>query len=235
MPAGQDTRLRQATLAFRANAWVFALLAAVYLGLTSVGFVLREEREIAEGPPMDICLVFDTTGSMGGEIAGMLRVCRSLALKLALSGIDYRLAMVCFGAREEDAIVRRTMDFTRDVDHVRHFLAQLRAHGGGTEDQIVAMHHALDNLSHRPQARHSFVLISDEPLPPPSATDPGCTELIKRLVGETTQVYVVAVDLPQYRELAAGTDGRFYDIHGRNDFTDILGQVFTDISTSFTR
>ncbi|QRK07386.1 hypothetical protein JQX13_46435 [Archangium violaceum] len=79
-------------------------------GLTRDAFSLREdmvpgeivsfEEQRLDGPsstaPVDVVFVFDQTGSMSEEIAGLVERSRQFADILGNSGFDFRLALVSY-------------------------------------------------------------------------------------------------------------------------------------------
>lgn len=222
-----------------ANKIILLGILALYCGLVSLAYALRSERP--KVPPVDVVFVFDTTGSMQDDIDGLLRISSHFANKLSSTGSDYRIGMVTFGAREEAKVIRRTFKLSNNLRGFQDFLRNTHAEGGGSEDQPTAMKHAMTQFAYRPQAHKILILVTDEPLlgeerigvcPAPNAD---WNEIIQKLV--KTKFTACAVCLPEecYKALAHQTGGKFYDITGHRDFTDIVMEIAQDINASLTK
>lgn len=191
---------------------------------------------------VDVVFVFDTTASMQPHIDGLLRRARDFAGILEQAGANYRFAMVTFGARGEvSPVIRETFPFSGDVSAFKAFVSGLHDHGGGPEDQLAGMQYALANFSFRPGTHKMLIFVSDEPLfgtesHGSSAAPRGeWRTMVTRVAGAGITAYAVAIDDESFQDLAARTGGRFYDINGNSDFTDILLDIAQNINANLTR
>ena len=221
------------------NRVVLGIIIGVYLVLILVSFLLAKPKKPL--PPMDVVFVFDTTGSMSDEIAGMIRVATDFAFVLKSNNVECRIGVVTFGAVEEPQVIRGVQDLTHDVDQIKQFLRAQNALGGGDEDQIKALHYAFTDLkNYRSGVEKTFILITDEKHTRRSKASMSFDQIVGLLADENahTTVYVVAdpaQDGADYKRLARMTGGKFYDIHGSVPFTDIIAQIAKDIVQSIMR
>src|SRR4051812_5484084 len=100
-------------------------------------------------PQMEVVFVLDTTGSMGGMIAGAKQKIWAIAnkLKSARPTPEIRFGLVGYRDRH-DAYVTRVFGLTGDLDEVYSNLSAFEAQGGGDEPESVneALHQAVQNL-----------------------------------------------------------------------------------------
>jgi hypothetical protein len=130
---------------------------------------------------MDIVIVFDTTGSMGGQISGMKAEAISFVESVSEEG-DHRFGVVPFGdtmGATSDGSSRAPLAPTDDVTEFSNYVNTLFATGGGDtpENAIDAIDYARTSLAsgsnpegsyqvqegftYRPGAKKVFVLITD--------------------------------------------------------------------------
>ena len=226
--------------ALGANWLILVAILAVYILFAVGAWALRTEREA--GGPMDIVFVFDTTGSMGDEMSGTVSTARRFVDRLSGSDIAWRLGLVAFGAKDEDPtpVVRKTVPFTDDVGVFRDELRQLEAIGGGQEDPITALDHALKNLVPRPGVEVVYILITDEPYAVESKCGRSFKEVKDEVQSQGIKVYAITntediASTEDFQALARDSGGQWYDIHGSRKFTDILDAIAEDIATSIVR
>jgi hypothetical protein len=150
--------------------------------------------------------------------------------------------MVCFGTLEEDSVIREIFYPSNNLEEFRAFLKTVKDHGGGREDQITAIRHAITQLKYRSGVQKVLILITDEPLYGNEAAktgEPLPLEDWNRLVNELQRnqftAFSVSPDEKYFREMAAETGGRFYDIEKNRNFTDILIIIAEEINASLTR
>jgi len=110
------------------------------------------EKKITEPPKVDVVFVLDTTGSMGGLIAGAKKKIWAIANQI-VSGQprpDVRLGLIGYRDRGDDYVTRR-YDLTEDIDDVYARLRRFRAQGGGDTPEHVnrALRDALHKMSWR--------------------------------------------------------------------------------------
>lgn len=193
---------------------------------------------------VDIVFVFDTTTSMVEEVEGMKRTSLSFAEKLERSGLNYRLGLVDFG----DVINRVEHpdgQLTDNAPQFKTWINDIRLAGGGygiPEFSLGALQRATQ-MSFRDNALKIFILITDAPPhhygDPPDADvsfdDSNLTlaATLQELSDTNVTTYLVAPRNPDYLQIASETNGQFFDIHGRSDFTTIIDQIGGLIATQY--
>lgn len=199
---------------------------------------------IGDVRPADIVFVFDTTGSMGEEIEGVIQTCVNFAEDLERNGRDYRLGLVTFGD-EVRGIYRTDDSLTADVQEFKGWLSDLAADGGDAdpENPYGAIKQATQ-MKFRAKSQVIFILITDAPPhhtgdeaePTSNFDDPDLTyerSLALLASPRSVTVYPVAIDYPEYIQLATETGGQFYDIQKNPDFTGIISDIGTVIASQY--
>lgn len=113
---------------------------------------------------LDIALVFDSTGSMGGEIREVKRQISSIGNTLTTLVPKARIS-VCTYRDEGDEYVVKGLPLTNDLQEVHDFLRPIQAGGGGDHPESVQMglRWAVTNNQFRPKARKVILLFGDAP------------------------------------------------------------------------
>lgn len=192
--------------------------------------VLGSERVVAPGTgfqlasrPVDICFVFDTTGSMSDKIDGLVRCMVELVQELARLDLDWRVTTVPFG----DLTIPgdRVVGSQPFVSTQAAAEAQLRSmpgfSGGGNrgESSIEAMQAALAKRF-RPEVVKVFVLLTDEPALQSRQAVP---EMVGRALREAEAIcFVASPDLPYYRRWAEENGGTWLLIGPSMDTRAVL-------------
>jgi phosphate/phosphite/phosphonate ABC transporter binding protein len=185
--------------------------------------------------PVDVVVVFDTTGSMSEEIDGMIRTTGAFADILRKNRIDFRLGLVSYG--DEIRRIFKTSGkpeatLTKDADLFKRWLKSLNALGGDDEPENTyeAVKAAL-GCGFRKESKKVLIVITDAP---PHAYD-DYTKLGRQEIGGLLEkadaaLFMAAPDIEDYRELSETTGGKLYDINGKNDFSGIIRQIGRDIA-----
>ncbi len=214
------------------------------MGLTAANFSVKENGyvqspitvetvNITSGAKADIVFVFDTTGSMGGEINDLKARASAFADALAAKGIDYRLALITFGDT-----VDKVYDFTNDISIFKGWIESLRAYGGGDvkENALEGLARA-SKLDFRTITQRIAILITDAPYHQAGETGGGGTteytteSIIALLKEHRILTNVVGPDQPQFHQIADGTGGLFFNITG--DFQAIIDRLGTVLSSQY--
>lgn len=212
-------------------------------GLTAANFKVKEDGHsespitvemvgVTSGAKADIVFIFDTTGSMGGEIDGLKARATAFADGLAAKGIDYRLALVTFGDE-----VDQVQNFTTDITAFKSWIEGLTASGGGdTKENALEGLARAATMGFRAVSQKIAILITDAPYHQVGETGGGTTSystetMIALLKEKGIMTNVVGPDEPQFHQLADGTGGLFFDING--DFQSIIDRISTVLSSQY--
>lgn len=123
-------------------------------------------RQVPDRVPVDIAFVFDTTGSMGEEIARLKTSIELIFLNLqsVSEKLDIRLGMVLYKDQRE-SYRTKTVPFTRDLASFQKTLNKVSAGGGGDgpEDLQAALEDGLKKLKWREDGVRLGYIITDAP------------------------------------------------------------------------
>jgi len=208
---------------------------------------LQRYMDCVSGKKADIVFVFDTTGSMGGEIEEMKSISKAFADNLASSSIDYRLGLTefrdfnfdcggsspCGGSEDFPYKVYNEGVLTGSSDTFKSWIDGLSLGWGGDEPEsiLAAMTHTVTDQKWRGMdATKIVVLITDAPVHP----DGDCCNregdtlegVISNLAANGITVYVVGPDEDSIKMMAFETGGKFYLV--RSGLT--LGPILEDIT-----
>ncbi len=113
---------------------------------------------------LDVIIAFDSTGSMGGEIAQVKRQIGRIGNTLVTLVPKARIGL-CTYRDETDSYVVKGLPLTNEIQKVQTYLDDVHAGGGG--DQPEAVHEGLRwsiaNNEFRPRARKVILLFGDAP------------------------------------------------------------------------
>lgn len=179
----------------------------------------KYEREAGR---VDLCFVFDTTGSMSNKIEGLISCMVDFVRELAALSLDWRVSVVPFGdlTVPGDTIVGN-LPFVNERSAAEALLRKMpRNSGGGNtgESSIEAVQAALAK-DHRPEAVKIFIILTDEPALQGSRS-PGA--IAEDLQASETIAFVVSPDLDYFRAWADSTGGAWFPIASAVDTGAIL-------------
>jgi Mg-chelatase subunit ChlD len=144
----------------------------------------------AGGAAADICLLVDTTGSMGTAVSAAALAIEHASHDIADSSraAKVRLAVMEYKDEGDEYVTKVRARFTTKFDKIRSALTSLVASGGGDipEAVVAAVRGALDELEWDPDAAKTIILIADAPS---HADDPG-----RRGLGALAAKRGVAID-----------------------------------------
>jgi hypothetical protein len=177
---------------------------------------------------VDLCFVFDTTGSMSDKIDGLVRCMDTLVAELGGMALDWRMTTVPFG----DLTVKgdRVLGDEPFVTTVAAASKQLRSmpkfSGGGNigESSIEAMLEAC-RKSYRPHAVKVLVLITDEPA---LGHEQGQHAVHSALADLDAACFTVAPDTPYFKQWATEHGGEWRHVNVSVD-TKAIMQLFTSL------
>ncbi len=123
-----------------------------------------EDLEVDGGNGTDLMVVFDTTGSMGGEIAEAQGAAGRLADEVTQRSLG-RIGLVQFRDAGDSPEVQLVQPLTSNAAQFKAALSTLQADGGGDtpEAQLAGVMKALNGVSWRPGATKLLTIITDAP------------------------------------------------------------------------
>lgn len=212
----------------------------------------------SEGRQEDVVFVFDTTGSMGDEIAEMQEAVIKFSDAIAGGGINYRLGLTEYKdfpvdscgdpddmpykvyATEGDEESKPTL--TPDKHEMQGWIKSLEARGGNDtpESLLAALAHTVTDQTWRPSANRMAVVITDAPAHKDGDacnkegnTVEGPDGVIAQLRREGVVTHVIGPDDKSLRSIAKKTGGKFFQIRKTHSITDILGQIAELINCTY--
>lgn len=199
--------------------------ATVQVGGQSISLSEGEEITFArrKGQAVDLCFVFDTTGSMNDKIDGLVQCLAGLVDQLARLRLDWRLTVVPFGdlTVPGDRVVG-DLPFVSEAERATRMLCTLpRFSGGGNqgESSLEAMLTALDK-PYRPEAVKVVVLLTDESaLVVPQLTP---DRVQARLRQAKVVCFVASPPEPYFRSWAQANAGAWYPISASMETAALL-------------
>ncbi len=206
----------------------------------------------SEGRQNDVVFVFDTTGSMGGEIEEMQSAVIGFSDAIKTAGIDYRLGLTeykdflaepCGDPGDFPYKVYNGGVLTADNTEMRSWIQSLEAAGGndGPESLLAGLAHAVADQQWRPEAGKIVIVITDAP---PHIDGHKCNQEDNTLNGIVSQLrkagivtHVIGPNHDAIRHIASGTGGAFFEVSdirdGRKSLTSILNTIAELISCSY--
>jgi hypothetical protein len=174
---------------------------------------------------VDVCFVFDTTGSMSSKIDGLIACMVEFVGELAELQLNWRITTVPYGdlTVPGDRIVA-DLPFVRSYDDAVLQLRTMPRFAGGSnygESTLEAVLAALDK-PYRPRAVPVLVVLTDEP---PLTEDTTEAHVAEQLTIHEAICFVASPDLPGYRQWADDNGGQWYEIGQRVDTTRMLGYL----------
>ncbi len=172
---------------------------------------------------VDICFVFDTTGSMANKIAGLVGCMTRLVADLDATGLDWRVTTVPFGdlTVPGDRIEDRLGFVTTCAAAQAQLRSMPRFSGGGNqgESSIEAMLVGLGRRW-RPGAVKVVVLLTDEAALVSEGLGPETVS--EGLRHHDAVCFVASPDLGYFRRWAEQNGGRWLPIAASMDTTTLL-------------
>ena len=176
--------------------------------------------------PHDTAILIDSTGSM----SGMINSYKEEALRLARETFEIggRVALYDYRDLDDPYHPIQHCDFaTCDLETFERGLAEIRADGGGDEDEslLSASFHVMSNLEWKKGSTKSLVVLTDANFLAPDRDGMTFDEVValsKRI--DPVNIYIITNDAHSgdYEMLASATDGKvvtdFDDLHFLTDY-----------------
>ena len=108
------------------------------------------QAKVTRKPNIEVCFVLDTTGSMGGLIAGAKKKIWYIANEIASAKPTPNVKFSLVGFRDRgDAYVTKHFQMTDDLDNIYKHLQSFQAVGGGDTPESVnqALHEAVHKIT----------------------------------------------------------------------------------------
>lgn len=172
-------------------------------------------------PLADICIAFDTTGSMSGKIAGLINCMAGFAGDLAELTLDWRISVLPFGDLTIPGDrVEVNLPFVASVAEARNQLAAMPRFSGGANEGESSIEAILGAISKpwRPKAVRVVVLLTDEPALGAERAE----EVLHRLRSAEIVCFVASPDHSYFRAWATETGGKWGKISRSMDTREIL-------------
>ena len=174
--------------------------------------------------PVDICFVFDTTGSMSDKIKGLTDSLVKFVGELARLSLDWRITAVPFGdlTVKGDKIVD-DLPFVRTPEEGQQMLRRLPRFSGGSNVGESSLEAVLAGLAkpYRSDAVIVLVVLTDEP--PLESGDLTADFVADQITAREVICFAAATDHPGYRRWAADNGGQWYQIKPGMNTADLLG------------
>lgn len=196
------------------------------------------EHRVAE-QQIDICFVFDTTGSMNDKIDGLVRCMVDFVHELDGLRLDWRISVVPFGDLTVPGdTIEGDLPFVTNRQAAEQMLRSMPMNSGGGnqgESCLEAVEAAL-NKPYRSGAVTVFILLTDEPaLVGPQMTP----ELISRqLIAQDVIAFVVSPSFSYYQGWASDTGGQWHTIGASVDtgsIVTLLRELAREVATVTSR
>jgi Mg-chelatase subunit ChlD len=180
---------------------------------------------------LDIVIVFDSTGSMGGEISQVKRQIERIATNLIKLVPKTRISLCTYRDYDDNYVVKG-MPLTNDVQRMSQFLDGVSADGGGDYPEAVdgGLRWALTENEFHPRARKVILIFGDAP--PHQPRFPACIAMAKDFHGQQGGVVSTVTcrsptRLPEFMEIAhAGGGEAFTAADERQIMTQLMVLVF---------
>jgi von Willebrand factor type A domain len=181
---------------------------------------------------VDICVVFDTTGSMSGKIKGLINSMTDFVDQLGRVALDWRISVLPFGdlTIRGDRVVT-SLPFVNTAERAKKQLREMpRFSGGGNvgESSIEAVLGAASK-PWRDGAVRIVILLTDEPALKPERSE----EVLATLLSSEIITFVASPDHEYYKDWAERTEGEWFRIGKSMDtgaLMDLLHRLVGDVA-----
>lgn len=180
---------------------------------------------------LDIVIVFDSTGSMGGEIDQVKSQIKRIGGTLLTMVPKARISL-CTYRDQGDEYVAKGLPLTNNIQDIEYYLQGVRAGGGGDHEEAVqeGLRWAVMNNQFKPNARKVILVFGDAP---PHAKDrTACLRVASDFAGQNKGIVSTVTcrnqtRLPDFVDIAqAGGGEAFLTSDERQIMTQLLVLVF---------
>jgi hypothetical protein len=169
----------------------------------------------------DICIVFDTTGSMSDKIDGLIACMSDFVDQLGKLSVDWRISVLPFGDLTVPGDrVELQWPFVQTVQQAKKQLSDMpRFSGGGNEGESAI--DAVLGATGKPWRKGAVrlaVLLTDEPALGVHRNQ----QVQARLRGSEIITFVASPNIDYYRSWASATGGKWFQIGQSMDTAELL-------------
>ena len=198
-----------------------------------------EVTKKAEKPKIEVCFVLDTTGSMGGLIAGAKEKIWSIANEMISAKPTPEIKIGLIGYRDKgDEYVTKVFNLTNDIDAVYANLQKFQAGGGGDTPESVneALNDAVTKMSWSNDKKVLKIIFLVGDAPPHMDYDaPKYPEICKKamkkdLIVNTVQCGGMSDTTPVWTEIAKLSEGNFVAIAQTGNMAAVATPVDGEIA-----
>lgn len=181
----------------------------------------------------DICIVFDTTGSMSDKINGLIECMAGFVDQLGKLSLDWRISVLPFGDLTVPGDrVELQWPFVKTVEQAKRQLRQMPRFSGGANDGESSIEATLGAIGKpwRQGAVRLAILLTDEPALGAHRSQ----RVLASLRSAEIIMFVASPNLPYYKSWAAGTGGKWFEIGQSMDtraLLDLLRGLVRDVAT----
>ena len=179
----------------------------------------KETKKAEQKPRIEVCFVLDTTGSMGGLIAGAKDKIWSMANEMISAKPTPEIRIGLIGYRDKtDAYVTKVYPLSNDIDDIYAKLMAFKAQGGGDTPESVnqALSEGITKMkwSKSKKVLKVIFLVGDAPPHMDYKQDvpylDSCKLAMKKdIIINTIQCGSMASTTPIWQEIARKAEGKF--------------------------
>lgn len=163
---------------------------------------------------LDIVIVFDSTGSMGGEIDQVKKQIRKIGTALMTLVPKTRIS-VCTYRDQSDEYLVKGLPLTSSIQDIEYYLSGIQAGGGGDHEEAVqeGLKWAVSKNQFRPNARKVILVFGDAP--PHSVDLKTCTNVAAEFASYQKGIVSTVTcrnsrPLPEFYQIAAAGKGEAF-------------------------
>lgn len=181
---------------------------------------------------VDISFVFDTTGSMGGEISGAQESLKTFTENIEEGDGNARYSLVTF---DDEYTIQE--DYTSDVDRMQDSIDDMSASGGGDfeEDSYDAINASMNDLDERDDARQVIVHVTDASAHTAPRSNTSQDDLVSEINDADAKYILAGPTEEEMEEYRVPIDGRPTEVADRVErsasiplSTGEFGDILTD-------
>jgi len=198
---------------------IFTVLSLAIMLTPAFADDKKETKKAEQKPRIEVCFVLDTTGSMGGLIAGAKEKIWSMANEMISAKPTPEIRIGLIGYRDKtDAYITKVYPLSNDIDDIYAKLMAFKAQGGGDTPESVnqALNEGVTKMewSKSRDVLKVIFLVGDAPPHMDYKQDVKYTDscklaMKKDIIVNTIQCGSMASTTPIWQEIARKAEGKF--------------------------